>query len=431
MRAFWGDIAPDFRRLSRTATPPLPIIPLGTALKMKPIDQINSWMQEALRPYFGLEPLSSEWDILTVRDDYFICFDGDTIRKRITATVLNYQEDDVIIHTRGREVILPRTTRGKEKKLTYTSVSSVKADGVVFSAGVRTLNSGNYGYINASNYRNSIRLPLPECRHLVSKEELVDWLQSYPERVPTDYADKLERLMRMKNQQHKTVPGDIFRVEIDLHTDGYVLVIGNLRQMQKDALFAEHSIWHDVMTMPLFVRPYLFRTTVRNPALSEIVASPLSEKCWIVMDDAFLRGNYEFVGSKILAEEDILFPVGYGSSISAQKSDYRLSWGPCSVNKASQDTVFRAGRSYMNNGAYSSVSAECFADSGFPHYDKTLLNPEHREAWEQVLAEFDLPPDTTYDAFAQYVGGMTRAAYLTYVADNKAYQRKGRAKNKA
>lgn len=39
---------------------------------MKPIDQINSWMQEALRPYFGLEPLSSEWDILTVRDGYFI-----------------------------------------------------------------------------------------------------------------------------------------------------------------------------------------------------------------------------------------------------------------------------------------------------------------------------------------------------------------------
>nr|WED68966.1 hypothetical protein PJ912_01320 [Pectobacterium colocasium] len=51
---------------------------------MKPIDQINSWMQEALRPYFGLEPLSSAWEIVTVRDGYFICFDGDTIRKRIT-----------------------------------------------------------------------------------------------------------------------------------------------------------------------------------------------------------------------------------------------------------------------------------------------------------------------------------------------------------
>ncbi|WP_237613331.1 hypothetical protein [Pectobacterium parmentieri] len=83
---------------------------------MKPIDQINSWMQEALRPYFGLEPLSTEWDILSIRDGYFICFDGDTIRKRITVTELNYQEEDVIIHTRGRETIMPRTSRGKEKK---------------------------------------------------------------------------------------------------------------------------------------------------------------------------------------------------------------------------------------------------------------------------------------------------------------------------
>ncbi|UYA60624.1 hypothetical protein NAL19_2500 [Pectobacterium sp. F1-1] len=206
--------------MPRTATPPLPIIPQGTALKMKPIDQINSWMQEALRPYFGLAPLSPEWDVITVRDGYFIC------------------------------------------------------------------------------------------------------------------------------------------------------------------------------------------------------------------DDAFLRGNYAYMGSKMLAEEDILFPVGYGSSISAQKSDYRLSWGPCSINKDSQDTVFRAGRSYMNNGAYSSVSAECFAGSGFPDYDKTLHNPSHREAWEQVLAEFDFPPDTTYDAFALRTGGLTRAAYLAYVADNKAYQRKVRAKKK-
>ncbi|MBQ4792861.1 immunity 26/phosphotriesterase HocA family protein [Pectobacterium versatile] len=397
---------------------------------MKPIDQINSWMQEALRPYFGLEPLSSEWDIITVRDGYFICFDGDTVRKRITATELNYQEEDVIIHTRERDVILPRTARGKEKKLTYTSVSSVMADGIVFSAGVRTLNSGSYGYINASNYRNSIGLPLPECRHLTTKEEIVDWLRSYRERLPADYAHKLERLMSSKNQQHKTVPGDIFRVEIDLHTDGYVLVIGNLRQMQKDELFAEHSIWNDVMTMPLFVRPYLLCTTERNLPLSEIVASPLSEKCSIVMDNSFLRGNYEYVGSKTLSEDDILFPVGYGPSISAQKSGYRLSWGPCSIEKASQDTAFKAGRSYMNNGAYSSVSAECFADNGFPDYDRTLHKPAHREAWERALAEFGFPPDTTYDAFAQRTGGLTRAAYLAYIADNKAYQRKGRAKKK-
>ncbi|MCE9730168.1 hypothetical protein A6301_02510 [Pectobacterium sp. IFB5596] len=391
---------------------------------------MNSWMQEALRPYFGLEPLAAEWDILTVRDGYFICFEGDTIRKRITATALNYQEEDVIIHTRGREVILPRTSRGKEKKLTYTSVSSVMADGIVFSAGIRTLNSGNYGYINASNHRNSIRLPLPECRDLTSKEEIVDWLNSYRERLPVDYENKLERLRSMKNQQHKTIPGDIFRVEIDLHTDGYVLVIGNLRQMQKDELFAEHSIWHDVMTMPLFVRPYLFRTTERNPALSEIMASPLSEKCWIVMDDAFLRGNYQYVGSKILAEEDILFPVGYGSSISVHKNDYRLSWGPSSISKAGQDTALKAERNYINNGAYSSVSADCFVERGFPDRDKTLLNPKHREVWEQVLAEFGFPPETTYDAFAQHTGGMTRAAYLAYVANHKAYQRKGRGKKK-
>ncbi|WP_431087629.1 hypothetical protein [Paenibacillus sp. 8b26] len=54
------------------------------------------------------------------------------------------------------------------------------------------------------------------------KEEIIAWLQQYPSLVPEDYGQKLERLKHMKNKRYKTVPGDIFRVEMDLFTDGYV-----------------------------------------------------------------------------------------------------------------------------------------------------------------------------------------------------------------
>ena len=64
----------------------------------------------------------------------------------------------------------------------------------------------------------------------------MNWLEQFPSQLPADYSDKLEKLTKMKSLRYKTVPGDIFRVEIDLFVDGYVLVIGDLRQMQKDHL---------------------------------------------------------------------------------------------------------------------------------------------------------------------------------------------------
>ncbi|MBJ8191094.1 immunity 26/phosphotriesterase HocA family protein, partial [Bacillus cereus] len=197
----------------------------------------------------------------------------------------------------------PKTARGKEKKLNYTSVSSIKAEGVTFSAGIRR--DRPLSYVTAVNSKTGVKLPITGCEHLHSKEEIIDWLQQYPSLVPKDYDRRLHRLKHMKNQRYKTVPGDIFRVEIDLFTDGYVLVVGDLRQMQKDQLFAEESIWNSVMTMPLFVRPYLFTSRDRSTALESITSAPLSETTWIVMDDSFMRGAYERVGHKLLVEEDI------------------------------------------------------------------------------------------------------------------------------
>ncbi|KAF6570542.1 immunity 26/phosphotriesterase HocA family protein [Paenibacillus polymyxa] len=384
---------------------------------------MNSWLTNALRPYFGLETLEEHWDVVEIKEGYFICMDGDVIRKRISSKEDAYGEADVEIFTRDRAFVLPKTARGKEKKLNYTSVSSITAEGVSFSAGIRR--DRNISYVTAVNSKTGVRLPITGCEHLHSKEEIIDWLQRYPSLVPNDYDRKVERLKHMKNLRYKTIPGDIFRVEIDLFTDGYVLVVGDLRQMQKDQLFAKESIWNSVMTMPLFVRPYLCTSRDRSITLESITAAPLSDTTWIVMDDSFMRGSYERIGHKALAEEDIVFPMGYGSSIDSSKERiYRLSWGTGTISKPEEKTVFKSSRELLNNGVYSGVIADCFGPWEEREWHHTLDNPLYREERRKALAEFGFPEDISYDEFNRQTGGLTRSEYLAYLTRTYSGKRK-------
>lgn len=373
-----------------------------------------------MRPYFGLYTLEEHWDIFQIREDYFICLEGDVIKKRIFVNEHSYQEADVDILTRNREVIVPQTARGKEKKLNYTNISAVKATGVVFSAGLGNQNHPS-SYITARNTKTYYQLPLTGFEHLTTKSALLNWLQQFPSQLPVDYPDKLAKLTKMKSLRYKTVPGDIFRVEIDLFIDGYVLVIGDLRQMQKDHLFAEGSIWHNVMTMPLFVRPYLLTTTERSPSLEEILSAPLAAQTYIVMDDHFMRGCYEKVGHKMLTESDIVFPMGYGVTLDYGKEPrYRLSWGTGTISKPAPLTSFQTASRFTNHGVYAGVAGDWLKpEEGI--VVESLDQLDYREERQQALAEFGLPENITYDDFNRQTGGLTREKYIHYV--NKTYSR--------
>ncbi|WMT39021.1 immunity 26/phosphotriesterase HocA family protein [Paenibacillus sp. D2_2] len=386
---------------------------------MQPFD---SWLTNTLRPFFGLLPLEEAWDILEIREGYFVCMDGDIIRKRISVSEQAYQEDDVHILTRNREVILPLTARGKEKKMNYTHISAIKADGILFSAGIHARQEQS-GYILARNPRTYISLPLPCVKHLTSKMEIIKWLEEYPSHLPADYDLKLDKFKNMKSLRYKSVPGDIFRVEIDLFTDGYVLVVGDLRQMQKDGLFTKDSLWNNVMTMPLFIRTYLFKTADRSPTLDEITSTPLSERTWIVMDDHFMRGGYEKVGHKPLTEADIQLPIGYGRTINyGEETRYRLSWGTGTVSKAEQDTSFKSETRFSNYGVSVGVSDDWFNPvAEHRASSNSLEHPLYHAERTLVLAEFGLPEDISYDEFNRQTGGLTRAEYLEYLA--KTYSR--------
>ncbi|MFD1888309.1 immunity 26/phosphotriesterase HocA family protein [Paenibacillus wenxiniae] len=377
------------------------------------------WLTNELRPYFGLQQLDSNWEWMELRAGYWIALEGDIIRKCIGTYEQSYSETDVHMATRDRQWIVPLTAKGKEKKLNFSNITGIKAASMKFSAGIR--DHDHRGYVTVINPNNTVSLPIPEYEHVFTAEELIAQLQQYPTQLPPDYDRKLERLLHAKRQRYHPIPGDIFRVELDLFYDAYVLVIGDMRNMQKDGLFSEHSLWNQLMTMPLFVRPYVYRTTERSPDLSQIIAAPQANYAITVMDDYFLRGHYELVGHKLLEEHDIAFPIGYGQINAQPEASYCLSWGTGTAFKPASQVQFQTACTYSNHGVHAGISRHDFEPLEHRDWPQTLDHPLYAGARQQAMAEFGFPATISYDDFNEQTGGLTRKQYVHYL--QRTYER--------
>jgi hypothetical protein len=390
------------------------------------LKQPQLWLTNELRPYFGLQQLNPDWELMELRAGYWIALEGDTIRKCIGTYDQSYSETDVHIATRERQWILPQTAKGKEKKLNFSNITSIKAASMRFTAGIR--DHDHKGYVTVTNPNNTVSLPIREYEQCHTREELISSLQQFPMQLPSDYDQKLQRLLHAQRQRYNAIPGDIFRVELDLFHDAYVLVIGDMRKMQKDGLFSELSLWHQLMTMPLFIRPYLYRTTDRSPDIAQITAAPQANDAITVMDDHFLRGHYELVGYKLLAEEDIVFPIGYGAIHAEPENGYSLSWGTGTAFKPESQVQFKAARKYSNDGVYAGISPHDFEPLDNRDWPQTLDHPQCAKARQQAMAEFGFAADMSYDDFNEQTGGLTRQQYLHYL--QRTYERYGKPRKK-
>ena len=75
------------------------------------------------RVFFGLDPIEKHWDSVLLKGDKYspdtmLYFDKDILKRHIVSTATHYSERQYDEPTRGRTFLLPKTDKGKEKKLT-------------------------------------------------------------------------------------------------------------------------------------------------------------------------------------------------------------------------------------------------------------------------------------------------------------------------
>jgi hypothetical protein len=378
------------------------------------------------RLYFGLEPILPEWERVEIKNGYVVYFDGNIIRKTISYSTLSgeeyknyldYLESDNEIITRNRETVLPRTDKGKEKKLNYTSINGMKATGCSFR--MNFMHPNRTATIWVGNLRNSISLPIAFPNNIDNISAYRKWLSAYIAACPSDYFEKVER---MKNAPHQTVKyynGDIFRFEVDMEHYGFGLIIGQVRQLQKDGLLPEQHILNNTMCVPLLVRLYQFKTKSKNISLDEITKHALGST-FLMADNNVIWGVYDIVGSKALNTEDILFPIQAGDSLSYRNPYTRLCWGLGMIvtnDKLELPEEIHQNQ-LMRHGVNLSINRRLFENALAVNSNDSAITKLEQNAFQC----FGVALNTDFDTFNRQHDGKTREEYAAYA--NKTMRKK-------
>jgi len=86
------------------------------------------------RRYLGLELTAEQWDKEQLSDECFVYFHGDVIKKLIIVKNEYYYECQMNEKAaNNRSILLPKTNRGKEKKLTAATIQNRSRYGNYFS----------------------------------------------------------------------------------------------------------------------------------------------------------------------------------------------------------------------------------------------------------------------------------------------------------
>jgi len=253
------------------------------------------------RRYFGLTLVSNNWDRQWLSDTVAGYFNKDKLIK-----VLNYGwgylEYDTDICTRDREILPPKTSRGKEQNLTVARILKIKGCGVQFSGSFQ--GGGIHVY---DNKRNLFFIKsYSEEGEIKAYGDIDNWISKYISKVPPNYFDWLDEQLSQKRLKVKVKDGDIVAFRISQSEYGFARILLDVFSEKKkgDIISPELFSFHP---RSLIVAPYAFYADTINVNIDHLIRrNTLPTLC--IFDLDVYRGEMPIVGHRPLNEMDRQIP---------------------------------------------------------------------------------------------------------------------------
>jgi hypothetical protein len=263
------------------------------------------------RKYLGLEIVPKSWGKFQITDEVYVYFDGNTIRKKISVNNNLYREIQLDEETENRTMLLPKTSRGKAKKLNYSSLDSRNGIGVYFNFDVSGVTIGNYTTEHTfySTFFENIKFN--------SLADLPFWLENFISETTKQDLKDLQEFANKKRKRIKLKEGDFFTYKVDRRNYGFGRLISDIRKIRKSPNFKEKKNYglSQLMTQPLVIKIYHIIENSKEIELEKLKS--LKElPAQYIMDNALFYGDFEVIGNIPLEDWEIEFPISYARSIS-------------------------------------------------------------------------------------------------------------------
>ncbi|MBK9154955.1 MAG: immunity 26/phosphotriesterase HocA family protein [Chloracidobacterium sp.] len=381
-------------------------------------------LTNAQRKYFGLEPLESHWDRVALKDGYptdgFLFYEGDIIKRHIVSVDFRYSESNYNELTRNRTVLLPKTSKGKEKKLSSSTLGQRNPIGVY-------LEVNNHGVITIGNHTTqttfySSRWDKPE---LAVERRIEETVAEFISQSPIDHLSQIEKFKRGKRKRVRFRAGDYFSFKLSRELFGFGRVLLDINKLRKSGLLTEKHGLNLLMGPPVLIQLFAFSSPNPRIDIAELERAPKLPSD-VMMDNVILYGEYELIGHKELTDEEFEFPISYGRSIDRRPIVF-LQWGL--IHRELPLAVFdkylvednpnvpenHPSRKISNPFGYYSIGFRPRFDSGdifrtidgggIYNFDLSkhfislfdLRNPKNRAIKREILEAFGLDPDGSYE----------------------------------
>ena len=366
------------------------------------------------RQYFGLDPIESHWDRVAFNGDSYraasiLYFDKDIIKRHIVSTETAYSEKQYNEQTKAREILLPKTNKGKEKKLTASVLEQRQPIGVYLHVNCGHLKVGNY---NSQTTFYSSRWD----NQAPSKKSVFEIIEDFIKRSPDDHFAEITKYKNSARQNIKFKSGDYFCFKLDRINFGFGRLLLDVNKIRKKKLVDDFHGLGLLMGLPVIIELFTFKSQTKSIDIA-MLDKQSKLPADVMQDNLFLYGEFEIIGHREIKDDEFDFPISYGRSLDQRKIVF-VQWGL--IHRELAQEVFNKyifteemqislnpygfysigirptydcieiTKAINNNGAYN------FDDANHYKAKWDLRNPKNIEIKNELFNAFGLDPNKNY-----------------------------------
>lgn len=382
------------------------------------------------RQYFGLEPILHSWDKVQLKGDIYrtesvLYFDGNTIKKQVISTDKEYKEIQFNEQTINRELILPKTKKGKPNKLTPSVLESRKPIGVYLSA------SSN-GNLIVGNHTTQKTFYSRDWEFPMASADIEKMIVEFIDDSNQHHLSQIEEFRKAKRKGVKYKSGDFFAFKLNRTEYGFGRILFDVNKARKKKLLPKNHGLNLLMGPALLIKLYAYKSESKSIDV-ELLKNQKTLPSDYIMDNVVFYGEFEIIGHLKLDMQEFEFPISFGKRLD-QTPNLFLQWGlihrelpkkkfnkyTTAINERLPEknpsryihnpygyysTGFRPkfnnldiNETIKNNGDFD------FAKRDHYKFDWDLRNPKNNKIRNEIMKAFSLDPRMNYEENCKITG---------------------------
>ena len=333
---------------------------------------------------------------------YTLYFDKDNLVKIVKTYIsdvyISLHEMDVNYKTRNNKtILLPKTNKGRERKLLPNVVDSLNGEGNYFYIAC-DLKIPAHSYAEIANYTTQKSFYKERYLKCNSWKDMIKWCDKFADDSSEEDIKKVSEFANEKRVHVKYKEGDYFRIKFEKNNYLYGRILLDVYKGEKNGDF---DYFAGFMGHNLIIEMFHIITTRTDVSIDELkkLKTFPSEH---IMDNIFYYGDCEIIGNEKL-DDNQKYPIIYGVRTINKQHSIVFQYGKIQKSLPYEKEKLLGNFAFRGSGFYFTIDNEkiirqCikeksnkpFWDFYKSYNDYDIRSIKNKEIFKKILKQFNM-----------------------------------------